>query len=190
MAFRLWQKRLRWARAGTTAAIAFVLAVSPWFLRNYRAFDTLIPFRDNVGLELYVGNQGQTWHFAPGGFHPSDTPNEWAEFQQFGELKYMQHKRAQAMDVIRADPWSFLTLSLRRALYMWTNFWSLSSRYLKAEPAEPFNIFLCTTLTSLAFAGLWRAWRVDRPWPRPSPSRCSAFRLYYLTHPELLQAAY
>jgi 4-amino-4-deoxy-L-arabinose transferase-like glycosyltransferase len=185
MAFRLWQKNLRWARAGATAAIAFVLAVSPWFVRNYRAFDTLIPFRDNVGLELYVGNQGQTWHFAPGGFHPSDTPNEWAEFQQLGELKYMQHKRAQAMDFIRAAPWSFVTLSLRRALYMWTNFWSLSSRYLKAEPADPFNILLCTTLTILAFAGLWRAWRIDPSLAAPFAIALFCFPIvYYLTHPE------
>lgn len=141
MAFRLWRRHLRWVSASAVAILAFVLIVSPWFVRNYRTFHTFIPLRDNAGLELYIGNQGQTWHFAPGGFHPSDTPREWVEFQQLGEFKYMQRKRQQALEFIREYPVEFVELSLRRAVYMWTNFWSFSGRYLAAEPTDPFNIF-------------------------------------------------
>ena len=185
MSFRLWRRQMHWLSTALVAALAFLVVVAPWFIRNYQAFHTFIPFRDNVGLELYVGNQGETWHFAPGGFHPSDTPREWAEFQQLGELRYMQHKREQAMSFIRAHPGFFVMLSARRALYMWTNFWSFSGRYLQAEPADPFNIFLCTTLTILALIGLWRAYRKDPALAAPFAIALFCFPIvYYFTHPE------
>jgi 4-amino-4-deoxy-L-arabinose transferase-like glycosyltransferase len=187
---RLFRQRMpctlaRFTLAPSAAVLAFVLVASPWFVRNYRTFHAFIPFRDNVGLELYVGNQGGTWHFAPGGFHPSDTPREWTEFQQLGELRYMQYKREEAVVFIRAYPWFFVGLSLRRALYMWTNFWSLSGRYLQAEPADPFNIVLCTTLTVLALIGLWRAFRRDSAVAAPFALALFCFPIvYYFTHPE------
>jgi 4-amino-4-deoxy-L-arabinose transferase-like glycosyltransferase len=185
MAFRLWRQKQSWAISSTVAFLAFALTVSPWFVRNYRTFHSFIPFRDNAGLELYLGNQGQTWHFAPGGFHPSDTPREWAEFQQLGELKYMQHKREQALTFIAAHPGLFVELSLRRALYMWTNFWSFSRRYLQAEPFDPFNILLCTSLTILALAGLWRLFQSGLVWGMPFAIALFCFPLvYYFTHPE------
>lgn len=183
MLFRLLRQRLRWVPAGTFAVLGFLLVVTPWFVRNYRVFHTFIPFRDNFGLELYVGNQGETWHFDPGGFHPSDTPREWAEFQQLGELHYVQHKREQALTFIRAHPGFFVRLSARRGLYMWTNFWSLSPRYLQAEPADPFNIFLCTSLTLMALAGLWRAYRKDPALAAPFAIALFCFPVvYYFTH--------
>jgi 4-amino-4-deoxy-L-arabinose transferase-like glycosyltransferase len=185
MALRLWRQHLRSATAAGAALFAFVLVVSPWFVRNHRAFHTFIPFRDNVGLELYVGNQGETWHFAPGGFHPSDTAREWAEFQQLGELKYMHHKRQQAMAFIAAHPAQFAELSCRRAVYMWTNFWSVSRRYLQAEPLDPFNIFLCTSLTILALLGLWRAFQLSHTLAAPFAIALFCFPIvYYFTHPE------
>ena len=185
MAFLLARQRLRWAGPSGVAILAFVLVVSPWFVRNFRMFHTWIPFRDNVGLELYVGNNGQTWHFAPGGFHPSDTSREWTEFQQSGELKYMQHKWEQAQQFIAAHPVFFAELSLRRALYMWTNFWSFSPRYLKAEPFDPYSIVLCTSLTILALAGLRRAFRIDPSLAMPFAIALFCFPLvYYFTHAE------
>lgn len=185
MVFRLWRGQKRWLRSGAAAVVIFAAVVSPWFIRNYRIFHTFIPFRDNMGLELYIGNNGESWHFAPGGFHPSDTPREWAEFQQLGELRYMQHKQAQAVGFIHAHPAFFIGVSLRRALYMWTNFWSFGRRYLQAEPTDPFSIFLCTTLTVLALLGLWRAFREG--WEGAMPFAIALFcfpLVYYITHPE------
>jgi hypothetical protein len=185
MLFRLWHRRQRWATSAIAATAVFVVIVSPWFIRNYRVFHALVPFRDNVGLELYVGNNGESWHFVPGGFHPSDAPREWAEFQELGEFKYMQHKKEQAVAFIAAHPGFFLRLSLRRALYMWTNFWSLSRRYLAAEPTDPFNILRCTTLTVLALAGVWQAYRDNPAGAIPFAIALFCFPLvYYVTHPE------
>jgi hypothetical protein len=145
----------------------------------------VIPFRDNLGLELYVGNNGNTWHFAPGGFHPAETKAEWDEYAKEGELAYMKHKRNQATQYIVAHPGAFLELSLRRVIYMWTNFWSFSRRYMQAEPLDPPNILLCTGLTVLALAGLRRAFRRGVEIGMPYAIALFVFPLvYYVTHPQ------
>jgi 4-amino-4-deoxy-L-arabinose transferase-like glycosyltransferase len=183
MAFRLLQQKVRWVMPAGAAALMFALIIAPWFVRNYEVFHTVIPFRDNAGLELYTGNTGQTWHFAPSGFHPSDTPREWTEFQQAGELRYMAHKRQQAFEFIRAHPGVFAVLSVRRAIYVWTNFWSFGSRYLAEEPADPYNIFLCTSLTIMALVGLAKAFRRNRQIAVPFAIALFFFPLvYYVTH--------
>ena len=183
MTWRLLVQRQRWLAPALSATLAFVIVVSPWFIRNYEVFHVLIPFRDNAGLELYTGNTGETWHFAPSGYHPSDTPREWAEFQQLGELPYMAHKRQQAIAHIRAHPGEFVVLSIRRVIYMWTNYWSFSSRYLAEEPADPFNIVLCTSLTVLALIGIWRAFHVDMAIAMPFVVALFCYPIvYYFTH--------
>jgi 4-amino-4-deoxy-L-arabinose transferase-like glycosyltransferase len=185
MCLRLMQRRQRWLSCALASALVFVVVVTPWFVRNYRVFHTVVPFRDNFGLELYVGNNGNTWHFAPSGFHPSDTDREWNEYAAMGELAYMKHKQAQAMTYIEAHPGEFAVLSLRRAAYMWTNFWSFSRRYMEAEPADPENILLCTTLTLLALAGLRWAFRRSVAVGMPFAIALFFFPVvYYITHPE------
>jgi 4-amino-4-deoxy-L-arabinose transferase-like glycosyltransferase len=185
MCYRLLQKKQRWFVPALAAALAFGATVAPWMIRNDRAFHAFVPFRDNFGLELYVGNNGNTWHFAPGGFHPSSTERETNEYVQMGELAYMKHKQAQAVALIAAHPGDFVKLSLRRALYMWTNFWSFRRRYLEAEPLDPPNIFLCTALTALALAGLRRAFRRSASTGVPYAIALFFFPLvYYITHPQ------
>jgi len=185
MCYRLARKRQRWFLPATGAALVFVIVVTPWFVRNYRTFHTVLPFRDNLGLELYVGNNGNTWHFAPSGFHPSDTEGEWNEYAQMGELAYMQHKREQAMRFIESHPGEFAVLSLRRALYMWTNFWSFDRQYLEAEPLVPANVFLCTVLTVLTLVGLRGAFQRGVEIGMPYAITIFFFPVvYYVTHPE------
>jgi 4-amino-4-deoxy-L-arabinose transferase-like glycosyltransferase len=183
--YRLWQRKQRWLAPALAAALAFGITVTPWMVRNYSVFHAFVPFRDNFGLELYVGNNGNTWHFAPGGFHPSSTDGEMKEYAQMGELAYMRHKQAQALTLIKSRPGAFVVLSLRRAVYMWTNFWSFSRRYLEAEPLDPPNIFLCTTLTVLALAGLRRAFRQSAGVAMPYAIALFFFPVvYYITHPQ------
>jgi hypothetical protein len=185
MCYRRLQKKQHWFVPALAAALACGATLAPWMIRNYRVFHTFVPLRDNFGLELYVGNNGNTWHFAPGGFHPSSTDREMNEYVQIGELAYMKHKQAQAVALIKAHPGDFAELSLRRALYMWTNLWSFSRRYLEAEPFDPPNIFLCTALTVLALAGLRRAF--ERGASSGMPYAIALFffpMVYYVTHPQ------
>ena len=142
---------------GVMAILAFMVVVSPWLVRNYMVFQKLIPFRDNFGLELYVGNDGETWHWAAGP-HPTHQDSEWQEYRQVGELQYMKHKQDQAMNFISQHRAVFAELALRRALYVWTNYWSFSRRYLEEEPFDVPAVFLTTILTALALWGLWEGW--------------------------------
>jgi len=185
MCCRRLQKKQHWFVPALAAALACGATLAPWMIRNYRVFHTFVPLRDNFGLELYVGNNGNTWHFAPGGFHPSSTDREMNEYVQIGELAYMKHKQAQAVALIKAHPGDFAELSLRRALYMWTNLWSFSRRYLEAEPLDPPNIFLCTALTALALAGLRRAFQRGASSGMPYAIALFFFPMvYYVTHPQ------
>jgi len=53
----LWRRRSAgWLRAGTVFAVTFVLLFTPWTARNMIAMGHPIWLRDNLGLELAVGN--------------------------------------------------------------------------------------------------------------------------------------
>lgn len=185
MCYRLHQQGQRWIIPAAGAALAFFAVVTPWFVRNYRAFHAFIPFRSGFGLELYFGNNGNSWHWGPPGFHPSDNEEEWREYQQLGEVAYMAKKQRQALAFIEAHPGWYVGVSLRRVAYMWTGFWSFSRRYLAEEPFDPPNIVLSTTLTILAFLGLHRAFRDGIPIGMPYVIVFLFFPvIYYLTHPE------
>lgn len=158
LCWRLHRKKHPWFVRNVLAAIVFAAIVSPWFVRNYRVFHHFIPFRDSIGLELYIGNNGETfWWFAPlaGPWH---NEAQWREYAQ-GELAYMYNRRREAEAFIRSHPATFIELSVRRAVYLWTGYWSLDRRYLHEFPFDSPNIPFCTALTIFAIAGLWHAFR-------------------------------
>jgi 4-amino-4-deoxy-L-arabinose transferase-like glycosyltransferase len=185
MLYRRWRRRERWMLPGAAAALVFMVVVAPWFMRNYRTFHKVVPFRDNFGLELYVGNNGDTSHWAPEYLHPTHNDREWREYVKFGELRYMQRKQDQAMEFISRHKSLFLWTGFRRAIYMWTNYWSFNPAYLKEEPFDIPAVFLCTSLTALSLWGLWIGWHSIGPAVIPYAIALFSFpAIYYVTHPE------
>lgn len=185
MCYRAWLRRDNWLRPALAAALAFVVVVLPWFIRNYRAFHKVVPFRGNFGVELYIGNNGDLSHFTARYLHPEHNEEEWQEYVRLGESRYMQHKLQQAMAFISNHKGLFLWSSLRRAIYMWTNYWSLTPDYLKEEPFDIPAIFLNITLSTLALCGLWTAWRTFGVIVVPYAIALFCFPVvYYLTHGE------
>lgn len=184
--YRLHRRRQAWLRPATVAALAFMLFVSPWFIRNYTTFHRFIPFRDNMGMVLRLGTKGATNHWAAYELGPWHSDSEWQQFQQLGELAYMEKERKQAVEFMGAHPGWYAWTTLRRAVYIWTGFWSFERGYLAQEPLDPPNIFLCTIFTALALVGLWRAFRLE-------PAIAVLFALvlisfpavYYITSPEV-----
>ena len=175
----------RWFSLAALAATAFLVVVMPWLIRDYRTFHRFIPFRDGLGLELYVGNNGYSRHWANGKVRPSNNPAELNEFKQ-GEMAYMAHKKAQALDFIKAHPRWYAVMTLRRVIYLWTGFWSLERSYLLEEPMDPENILLSVAALALALIGMRRLWRQDPPLIVPFLLLMAFFPLtYYLTHPEV-----
>jgi 4-amino-4-deoxy-L-arabinose transferase-like glycosyltransferase len=184
--YRLYRRRQAWFGPAAVSALAFILFVSPWFIRNYETFHRFIPFRDNMGMVLRLGTKGATDHWAAYDLGPWHSDAEWQQFQQLGELGYMEKERKQAVEFIGAHSGWYAWNTLRRAVYMWTGFWSFDRVYLAEEPLDPPNIFLCTIFSALALVGLWRAFRFE-------PAIAVLFALvlisfpavYYITSPEV-----
>jgi 4-amino-4-deoxy-L-arabinose transferase-like glycosyltransferase len=185
----IWRRQRRrkpWFAVNVVAAIAFVAIVSPWFIRNYEVFHRAIPFRDNIGLVLKLGTRGQTSYWGAYELGPWHNEREWNKFKRLGELGYMDQKKQESIEFIRSHTGWYVWMSMRRAFFLWTGYWSLDREYLQQEPLDPPNIFFCTTLTVLALLGLWRAWRAD--WPGALPYALVLFLfpiIYYITSPEV-----
>ncbi|HEV2490231.1 MAG TPA: hypothetical protein VGT03_10515, partial [Candidatus Acidoferrales bacterium] len=167
--YRRHKSRLKWFAPNAAAALIFFAVVSPWFVRNYRVFHEFIPFRDCLGLELHEGNNGDTSHWFPRMAGPWNNDTEWKEYVQRGELAYMADKKRQALTYIERHPAWYVWVSLRRVVFLWTGYWSFNRRYLAVENMDPYNIVFSTSLTFLALAGLWfafrdRGWAVDMPY--------------------------
>ena len=178
----------RWFVVNVVASVVFIAVIAPWFVRNYETFHRVIPFRDGMGLVLRLGTKGttKTAHWAHYELGPWHNDAEWNEFLQLGELGYMDHKKQQAVEAIRADPGQFAWDSFRRVVFIWTGYWSLDRAYLHEEPLDPPNILFCTTLTVLALIGLWRALRADFSGALPYALVLFSFPLiYYITSPEV-----
>jgi hypothetical protein len=169
--------------------------LSPWIMRNYEVFHHFIPVRSGFGLEIYIGNNGYSTRWVNSSLHPNHNDAELTEYEQDGEVAYMEHKRRQAMNYIRAHPGWYAWMTGRRIVYMWTGYWSLSREYLKDEPLDPPNIFVDTTLSILALFGLWRVFKqerrqLDKQGPDSGLGTRFAIVLfffplaYYFSHPE------
>ncbi len=118
--------------------------------------------RDNMGLELWMGNNGYDLRWTSDDIHPLHDAQELAEYNQMGEWAYMSLKSQQAHAYIHDHPGWFAWMSLRRAVYIWTGYWSFNRDYLALEPMDPANIPFATCFTLLGFLGLVFAWR-DTP---------------------------
>jgi 4-amino-4-deoxy-L-arabinose transferase-like glycosyltransferase len=183
--YRRYRQEHCWKMPGLAATVAFLVITSPWIVRNYEIFHKFIPFRSGFGLELYIGNNGYSQGWVNRDLHPNHNVNELAEYVRGGEIAYMEHKRQQALAFIGNHPGWFLWMTLRRAFYLWTGYWSFSRTYLVEEPLDPPNIFVQTTLSLLALTGLWQVFRSHKPLAVRYAIVLACFpAAYYLSHPE------
>lgn len=183
--YRRGRRKQPWKTPMAAAALAALAVLAPWFVRNYETFHHFIPVRSGFGLELYIGNNGYSQRWVNSALHLNHNDAELAEYEQVGEVAYMNHKRRQAMDYIGAHPGWYAWMTSRRILYMWTGYWSFDRDYLKDEPLDPPNIFVETTMTILAFVGVGRVFRRDSSLGVRFAIVLGFFPLvYYFSHPE------
>lgn len=183
--WQLYRAGKSWFTPALVGSIAVFAMLTPWTVRNWMVFHKLIPMRDSMGLEMWMGNNGYDLRWTTDDEHPLHDMQELAEYNRVGELAYMQRKAEQAHAYIAAHPGWYAITCVRRAVYIWTGYWSFNRAYLMLEPTDPANIPLATALTVLGFAGLVLLWRT-----RP----VDAVRLlgvmmvlpvmYYFAHPE------
>jgi hypothetical protein len=103
-----WQQR-RWAWLGLAVLVA-ALTLTPWAVRNYLMFGRWIPVKSNLAFELYqsqcLQREGLLQNFQghPAGAHHG----EGQAYRKLGEMAYLDRKREQYWQSVRADPEEFL----------------------------------------------------------------------------------
>jgi hypothetical protein len=183
--YRRHLKGKNWLGPTIVCTLAGAAICSPWFLRNYAVFHRFIPFRDNTGIVLRLGTKGRSDYWGPYELGPWHNSAEWQEFKDRGEIRYMDHKVEEAVAFIKSNPSWYAWTSFRRMVFIWTGYWSLEPEYLQQEEMDPYNIPVCTSLTLLAFLGLYRAFRRRNPRMLPYLITIIVFpAMYYFTSPE------
>jgi 4-amino-4-deoxy-L-arabinose transferase-like glycosyltransferase len=183
-AWRLAREGKRWLLPGVVASLTLAATISPWLIRDALVFHRFIPMRDSMGLELWMGNNGDSTRWTSDDQHPLHDMKELAAYDK-GELAYMDQKSQEAKAYIHEHPEWYALMCARRAVYLWSGYWSFKPAYLAQEPTDPENIPFASGLTLLGLTGLLLAWR---------RSRFDAIRyagvmflfpvMYYLNHPE------
>jgi 4-amino-4-deoxy-L-arabinose transferase-like glycosyltransferase len=106
--------------AGAVICVAIALFVAtPWLVRNYRVFGKLVFIRDNLPLEMHEANNARSKGLWTRDEHPGNDPEAMHEFQQLGELRFMEEKKEQVHRFIRENPGQFLRFTAERAVYFW-----------------------------------------------------------------------
>ncbi|HVH89496.1 MAG TPA: hypothetical protein VM912_22460 [Terriglobales bacterium] len=162
------------------SGLVFVSVLSPWVIRNYVVFHRLIPVRGNFWAELRMGNADDAvglWRFW---MHPSSNVLELKKYEQMGEVGYVQMKKREALDFIRAHPGKFANLCLRRAVFFWYGTPRDTGMELLTQSR---NLgFLLSSI--LAFGGLGVMWQRHNPATFLFASLLFAAPLiYYVTFP-------
>jgi 4-amino-4-deoxy-L-arabinose transferase-like glycosyltransferase len=183
--WRLSREGKRWLKPEAVAALALAATLSPWLIRNAMVFHRFIPMRDSMGLELWMGNNGDSLRWTSDARHPLHDAEELAAYDRMGEVAYMDHKAQQAKAYIHEHPGWYAWMCARRAVYLWTGYWSFDPKYLAQEPADPENIPFATCLTLLGLIGLFLAWRRSPYEALRYGGVLTLFPvIYYFSHPE------
>jgi 4-amino-4-deoxy-L-arabinose transferase-like glycosyltransferase len=183
-ALRLARAGHRWFVPGAVASLALAAVLSPWLIRDALVFHRFIPMRDSMGLELWMGNNGNNLRWTSDDLHPLHDAQEQAAYEA-GELAYMDRKEQQAKAYILDHTGWYAWMCARRAVYLWTGYWSFDPRYLAMEPADPANVPFASCMTLLGVLGLFLAWR-EKPFEaiRYAGVLFLFPAMYYFTHPE------
>ena len=189
LCYRLRKRGTPWnfAWRPAVAALAFLVIVSPWFIRNERVFGHFIPFRSNFWLAFYQGNTWDTFDVYPDWANPPHNQVEMDDYARLGEVAYMAEKKQLAIAEVREHPARFAWTTLRRIAFTWTGYWNLSAAFRRIEPFAIPNIVITTLLSVFAGFGLARGFSCARRFAVFFAWLLLVFpAVYYITHPSML----
>lgn len=120
----------RWWAVSLTAALATLLVVTPWWIRNALVFGQFVPLTSSGGLALWVGaqpNGGVVWH-AP--------PRSW---WSLGEMEAARVAASEAWRIIFADPMGYVARCLTKfpRSFFYSN-WAIDQLVLARGQRWPF----------------------------------------------------
>jgi 4-amino-4-deoxy-L-arabinose transferase-like glycosyltransferase len=152
--------------------LVFLVAFSPWPIRNFAVMHAFIPLRSNFGYELWQGNHAGGDGENPALNTPAVNASERSLFRAEGEIRYMHQKGALAKSWIEEHPGEFAGLTVRR----FARFWMGSSK----SPA-PMTI----PLSAAALIGLVLLWRSRQVFVLFALPLVIFPLPYYMTHADL-----
>jgi 4-amino-4-deoxy-L-arabinose transferase-like glycosyltransferase len=121
--FLLWLldfAQLRRSVLNSALALAMLaLAITPWLARNYSVFGRFVFIRDNLPLEMHMANNDQSEGLWTRSEHPGNDPEAMRQFQQLGEIRFMDLKRQEVNQFMEEHPGRFAWFTLQRAMYFW-----------------------------------------------------------------------
>ena len=135
------------------ASAVFFACIAPWLVHERRTFGKFIFIRDNFGAELRLGNGNGadgTWMQY---LHPTQDVYAMRQYTAMGEVAYIDMRKQQAVDYIKADYGRFAILCLKRFIYFWAGPPRLAQVWWLAQVKN--SLFLASSV--LMFWGLARA---------------------------------
>jgi 4-amino-4-deoxy-L-arabinose transferase-like glycosyltransferase len=155
-----------------------IVCIVPWTIRNYTVFHRVFYVRDNLGLELDLGNNDCAAfafdiNLASGCFsqlHPNDNPQHAALARRLGEIEYFHRHMLLTRWWISNHPGRFATLTGQRALAFWL------PEAMQYPWRLPYRDWIITVMNLLGIAGVVRLWRKNR-------SSAAVFLLWMLLFP-------
>jgi 4-amino-4-deoxy-L-arabinose transferase-like glycosyltransferase len=158
-----WRQRSRRGLPSLAGAVLssfiFFLVLSPWLVRNYKAFGRVVFIRDDFGLQLRLGNNKLADGMLIATLQPNLNQPELEKFERLGELAYEAECRRLAFEWIHANPSRFAIISLKRFFYYWNGV----PRPTDSNAPWDFRSSLFLASSVLAIWGLGRALRQKRP---------------------------
>ena len=142
------------------ASLLFFACITPWLVRNYRVFGRPVFLRSNFGAELRMGNgpgANGTWMYI---LHPTQDNVQLERYRTMGELAYVEARKKEAWEWIKANPGEFVIVSIKRFVYYW---YSVPKAYDNPWVA-PLKEALFFFTSVMAFWGLARALRRRKPY--------------------------
>jgi hypothetical protein len=144
-------------QVGALAAIASILVVTPWGVRNYVQLGSPILTRSNFGLEFFLANNDRAspLMIENGSLyaccHPLQNEDQAREVQRIGEVEYNSRLKRQAFEWVREHPARFLRLTALRIWYLWV-----------PRAPEKLRTLAFRLLSVLSVSGIIVLWRTHR----------------------------
>jgi 4-amino-4-deoxy-L-arabinose transferase-like glycosyltransferase len=180
----LWRSPRRFQQlAGVGMCFAtMVVAVSPWLVRNYAVFGKFVFVRDNLPLEMHMANNDRSQGLWTRSEHPGNDPESMRQFQELGEIRFMEEKQHEVKEFVRDNPAKFLRFTIERIVYFWMG-------PPQADIVAGYDLMIgrhvVLVLPSvIAFVGLWLILRQRKPEAWLLASFLVIYPLpYYLVNP-------
>jgi hypothetical protein len=145
----------QWSRLGI-AALAAVLAITPWMVRNYIVFSRWIPIKSNLAYELYqaqVLEPDGLMQSATIALHPHSHNSLEAEvYDELSETRYLDLKRHQFLQAVRDNPGEFLARLGQR--FRGATLWYVPFDRVNEPHQQGWTIWISRAVHPLAFVAL------------------------------------